>query len=109
TRDPFKVDIVRDRGAMARLVEEGYIENVYRIQLMNATESPQRYRVGMEKLPHAIVTGGEKLLLGPAESRWVPLSVKVPPETGLRLGSGAHAVTLVVEQLRQGSQPQTAV
>src|SRR5690606_24702164 len=38
TRPPFRVDIVRDRGALARIVDDGYVENVYRIQLMNASE-----------------------------------------------------------------------
>ena len=37
-RTPFKVDVVRDRGALARLVDEGRIENVYRLQMMNASE-----------------------------------------------------------------------
>ncbi len=29
SRPPFRVDIVRDRGALARVVDDGYIENVY--------------------------------------------------------------------------------
>ena len=41
-RAPFKVDVVRDRGALARLVEDGWVENVYRLQIMNATEQSQR-------------------------------------------------------------------
>ena len=36
---------MRDRGALARMVDDGRIENVYRLQIMNATEEPQRYRV----------------------------------------------------------------
>src|SRR5262249_39224880 len=32
-RQPLKVDVVRDRASLARLVDEGRIENVYRIQL----------------------------------------------------------------------------
>jgi cytochrome c oxidase accessory protein FixG len=35
-RTPFKVDVVRDRGALARQVEDGWVENVYRLQIMNA-------------------------------------------------------------------------
>ncbi|MDE2401871.1 MAG: cytochrome c oxidase accessory protein CcoG [Burkholderiales bacterium] len=108
-RSPFKVDVVRDRGALARMVDDGYIENVYRVQLMNTTESTQRYRVGVEQLPQAQVAGGDELVLGPAEARWVPIAVKVPPEDAARMGSGAHVITLVVEQLRQGSQPQIDV
>jgi hypothetical protein len=43
-RTPLKVDVIRDRGALARMVEQGRIENVYRLQLMNATEATQVYK-----------------------------------------------------------------
>ena len=38
-RTPFKVNVVRDRGVMSRIVSGGKIENVYQLQVMNATES----------------------------------------------------------------------
>ncbi|HET8871588.1 MAG TPA: cytochrome c oxidase accessory protein CcoG, partial [Aquabacterium sp.] len=109
TRTPFRVDIVRDRGALARIVDDGYVENVYQVQLMNASEQPQRYRVGVEQLPQAVVNGGTDVVLAPAEARWVPVAVRVPPEVAARLGSGAHAMTMLIEQLRQGDQPQIDV
>jgi len=48
-RTLFKVNVVRDRGVMAREVAGGKIENVYRLQVMNATESTatlQNHRYG---------------------------------------------------------------
>jgi cytochrome c oxidase accessory protein FixG len=109
SRPPFRVDIVRDRGALARIVDDGFVENVYRIQLMNASESSHKYRVGVEQLSQASVTGGDNIVLGPAESRWVPISVKIPPEVAARMGSGASGMTLVVEQLRQGDEGQVDI
>jgi cytochrome c oxidase accessory protein FixG len=44
-RSPFKFDVVKDRGALARVVDDGAIENVYRIHIMNRTETTQHYRV----------------------------------------------------------------
>jgi cytochrome c oxidase accessory protein FixG len=44
-RSPFRFDVVKDRGALARVVDDGAIENVYRIQIMNRTERTQTYRV----------------------------------------------------------------
>lgn len=105
-RTPFRVDIVRDRGALARIVDEGFVENVYRVQLMNASEQTQTYRIGVEQLNQASVLGGQELKLGPAEARWVPISVRVPPEVAARMGTGAHQMTLVIEQIRQGDQAQ---
>ena len=34
-RTPFRVNVVRDRGVMARLTDDGKLENVYRLQIMN--------------------------------------------------------------------------
>ena len=39
-RTPLKVDVVRDRAALSRIVAGGKLENVYRLQIMNATEEP---------------------------------------------------------------------
>jgi polyferredoxin len=38
-RSPFQFDVIKDRGALARVVGEGTVENVYRIQIMNRTEA----------------------------------------------------------------------
>ena len=109
SRPPFRVDIIRDRGALARVVDDGFIENVYRVQLMNTSERVQRYRVGVEQLSQAKVQGGENVTLGPAEARGVAVAVRIPPEVGARMGSGVAPVTIVVEQMRQGDVPQVDV
>jgi polyferredoxin len=44
-RVPLKLDVIRDRGAMGREVEDGMIENVYRLQIMNTSERAQTYRI----------------------------------------------------------------
>jgi cytochrome c oxidase accessory protein FixG len=43
TRTPFKVDVVRDRATLARITENGGIENIYRLQVMNASEVSGRH------------------------------------------------------------------
>ncbi|OYZ82767.1 MAG: cytochrome c oxidase accessory protein CcoG, partial [Polaromonas sp. 24-62-144] len=47
SRASFRVDVIRDRGSVARMVGQGQIENVYRLQIMNATEHEQRYALGV--------------------------------------------------------------
>ncbi len=89
-RSPLRVDVVRDRGALARLVEDGHIENVYRLQVMNTTELPQRYRFAVSGIAGAEASTRGETLLAPAESRWVPLAVQVPPAQAQALGPGAH-------------------
>ena len=101
-RTPFKVDVVRDRGALARLVDDGHVENVYRLQVMNASESVQRFRIavsGLDRLAGARVVGSGEVAVGSAEARWVPVAVQVPPEVARRAGGGAHPIEFHIEQL----------
>ena len=90
-RTPFKVDVVRDRAALARLVEDGRIENVYRLQMMNASETVQRVRIDVAAtgaLAGAVtVVGPREVEVGAAASRWVPVAVQVSPEAAGRAGA----------------------
>jgi polyferredoxin len=71
-RSPFRADVVRDRGVLARQVDDGYLENVYRVQIMNATERPQTYTVKVDGLPGlALSDPPVAVTLGPVEARWV--------------------------------------
>ncbi len=103
TRMPFKVDVVRDRGALARQVENGWVENVYRLQIMNATEQVQTYRVRASGLPTATsslatdVKGD--IRIEPAQASWVPVAVRVPPEVAAGAGAGAHRIDFTIERL----------
>jgi cytochrome c oxidase accessory protein FixG len=98
-RTPFRVDVIRDRGALARQVDEGVIENSYRLQVMNATESVQRYRVHVEGLAGARLSGREEVEVGPAQARWLPLAVQLPPVSWQALPAGAHPVRFRIERL----------
>jgi cytochrome c oxidase accessory protein FixG len=108
-REPFKVDVVRDRGTLARVVEDGRVENGYRLQIMNATEHTQRYRITASGLQGAQVVGRREVDLGPAEARWLPLAVQVPAEVASLAGSGAHGLTFDIERLEGPGQPSTTV
>ncbi len=101
-RSPFRVDVIRDRGALARLVEDGRIENVYRLQVMNATELPQRYRVAVAGLDGATVSPGADVEVGPTQARWVPVSVQLPPQAARSLGAGAHAMRFEITRMGDG-------
>jgi cytochrome c oxidase accessory protein FixG len=89
-RPPFRADVVRDRGSLARVVRNGHVENVYRVQLMNATEAPQRYRFAVEGLPGATIGDPAEAVLAPTEARWVPVDVSMPPDAARALGPGPH-------------------
>jgi cytochrome c oxidase accessory protein FixG len=77
-RMPLKVDVVRDRAALARIVDGGQIENVYRLQIMNATEEMQRYRIEASGLDRLEVASEPLVDVAPAESRWVAVRLRLP-------------------------------
>jgi cytochrome c oxidase accessory protein FixG len=104
-RSPFKVDVVRDRGAMARQVEDGEVENVYRLQIMNATETTQNYRVTVDGLPGLHLRDAVAVSVAPTEARWVSVTLRVPVETATQTPAGAHEVHFNIEREAQGSDP----
>ena len=88
-RTPFKVDVVRDRGALARIVPGGRIENVFRLQVMNATESQQRYRISAEGMPGLSVASEDTFEVASTQSRWIALRVQLPYEGA---APGSHTI-----------------
>ena len=106
-RHPFKVDVVRDRASLARLVDNGQIENVFRLQIMNATEEPQRYRVAVQGLPGITLEALPELALAPAEARWVTVSARIPAEAAQQAGPGAHAIQFQIGLLTTDASGQT--
>ena len=88
-RTPFKVDVVRDRGALARIVSGGAIENVYRLQIMNATESSQQYVISVSGLKGAQVKSEDTVAVEATQSRWVAVRVQVPYDTA---APGSHTI-----------------
>ena len=95
-RTPLKVDVVRDRAALSRIVAGGKLENVYRLQIMNATEQVQRYRLSAHGLADiAVVTDGE-IAVEPAQSRWVAVRLQIPYGS---VAPGSHPVSFDVEAL----------
>jgi cytochrome c oxidase accessory protein FixG len=105
TRTTFKVDVVRDRGSLARQVEDGKIENVFRLQVMNATEAPQHFRVTVLNLPQVQVVEKTAFEVAATEARWMPFSLQLPPEVAQQLGTGAHPFQFRIERLDAGASP----
>ena len=83
---------------MARLVDGGMLENVYRLQIMNGTESLQHYRIdatGLKQLSieadHA--ESNKTITVNPAESRWVSVRLEVPDGS---IAPGSHPVAFTI-------------
>ena len=96
-RSSFKVDVVRDRGSIARMVGPGLIENVYRMQIMNATETVQTYRLRVEGIEGLHIVSGDLVEVGAASALWVPVRVQMPPAMA---DHGSHPIRFRIEENR---------
>jgi polyferredoxin len=78
-REALKVDVIRDRAALARETVPGMIENVYRLQIMNTDETPRRISIAVDGVPGMKVAGVElPLAIAGASTLLVPLRVQAP-------------------------------
>ena len=93
TRTPLKMDVIRDRGSMGREIEDGLIENVYRLQIMNTEEAAHRYRISVSGIEGIVLQGASDITLGPTESRGMPVNLRIPAGAGEQ-GSNKIFVTI---------------
>ena len=80
-RNPLRVDVIRDRTALARFVEDNWVENVYRLQLMNSDEHPHRFHVSVSGVPGIRVASSAQIAVDAASNRSVALRIQVPENT----------------------------
>jgi cytochrome c oxidase accessory protein FixG len=95
-RTPLKLDVIRDRGAMGREVEDGKIENVYRLQVMNTAERAHLYRVQVAGIDSAAIADEDVVELDGASTRAVPVRVRIAAG---KAGSGSHPIRFSVSAL----------
>jgi cytochrome c oxidase accessory protein FixG len=79
-RVPLKLDVIRDRAAIARELEGGLIENVYRLQVMNTTEQARAFELSVSGLPGLELWGDPTIGVGAATSRMVLAKVRLPAD-----------------------------
>lgn len=82
TRVPLKVDVIRDRSILAREADDGRIENVYNLKIMNTTEEPKRYALSVEGIEGMEIVGERIVEVASAENHEVTVVVRVPAESG---------------------------
>jgi cytochrome c oxidase accessory protein FixG len=76
----LRVDVIRDRATLAREVEGGLIENVYRLQVMNVSEKDERYTMSVSGLDNIAIAGEQTIDVPAASNKSVTVLVRVPPD-----------------------------
>jgi cytochrome c oxidase accessory protein FixG len=80
TRVPLRVDVVRDRVALSKETDEGMIENVYRLQIINKDGRAHRYTIAAQGIPGLkVVAAGGAVAAAPLQTIDVPVSLVADP------------------------------
>ena len=99
-RQSVKVDVIRDRASLSRIVAGGKLENVYRLQIMNATEQAQRYRISAHGLDGLELASEQEVEVGPAETRGIAARLQIPYGSA---EPGSHTVFFDIDALQAGA------
>jgi len=81
-RTPLRVDVIRDRGTLGREVENGEIENVYRLQLINSAETARSYRITVSGIDTVRIATEPEVQVERAGTRMVPVRVRIDAGKG---------------------------
>jgi polyferredoxin len=85
TRSPLRMDVIRDRAALAREIDDQHIENLYRLQIMNTDERAHRFTLSVEGSSHlahieVIADAPEHFItIEPVTTRLIPVRVQAVP------------------------------
>ncbi|MTV38486.1 cytochrome c oxidase accessory protein CcoG [Duganella radicis] len=92
-RMPLKLDVIRDRGSMGREVEDGMIENVYRLQIMNTSEQAHVYKIAVSGVDTLAQVTSDRVQVDATETKAYPMRLRTAHGAG-KPGSNKIAVTL---------------
>jgi polyferredoxin len=95
-RVPLKVDVIRDRATLTRETADGWVENVYRLQIMNTREQAHRYRIVVAAPKGLQLIARQPVEVAAVTTTAVPVTVRADPAM---VAPGSHAVTFRIEDL----------
>lgn len=90
TRVPLKVNILKDRNVLYREVDDGSIENIYRLQIMNTSDQTRTFRISVSGLEGIRLTDGDQITVIGGEIGTQTAAVRADPNTS---GSGSKPIT----------------
>lgn len=83
TRSDVRLNVVRDRSVMARTVDQGAVENVYTLLLMNATDRVQSLNVAIDPASEVRLLSPSAVLLQPAQATTFTVTARMPSEVAI--------------------------
>jgi len=94
-KSPLKFDVIRDRG-LPRITENGSIDNVYRLQIMNTEEQGHHYQIDVSGIPGITIVTDANFDMPPATTKLIPARIRVPGDTAKK---GSNKIIFTVRDL----------
>ncbi len=98
-REPLKVDIMRDRGALAREVEGTWIENTYQFQFINVDEKAHTYKVTVSGLPGLAVASSDEFDVPATATKLYVVRLQAPIAELERMEKGSHRIEIRIDSI----------
>ncbi len=108
-RASFGVDAIKDRAALARVLDDGTIENVYRLKIVNSAERPRHYRVEVGGAAGLQVAVDAQTAVAATAIGVVPLRLTLPAEAAQASRGQAIPIVFVVEADAAAPEPAEVV
>ncbi|MFZ4534819.1 cytochrome c oxidase accessory protein CcoG [Propionivibrio sp.] len=93
-RIPLKVDVLRDRSMLSQEMDDGRIENIYTLRIMNTDEFEHSYRIGVEGLKSISLSSGQILKVPAATLQSFLIGVNTDADSGKQ---GANPILFSIE------------
>ncbi len=98
SRVPLEVDIIRDRNSLDRETNEGLIENVYTLKVLNKSQTTETYSIEVLGLTEPEIFGNTEVTVEGGGVFTLPISVAVNP---YELEVGTQKIYFKVTTIKQ--------
>jgi cytochrome c oxidase accessory protein FixG len=96
-RVPLRIELLRDRNALYRTLDESHIENIYTLKVLNMDSRDHSYRIHLEGVPGAqLAAAAGTVSVRAGEIMSIPLPVKAEIA---ELAPGIHELSVVLESI----------
>ena len=106
-RKPVALDVIRDRNALYRMMDDGRVENVYDVKIINKSEQPHRFRVSVTG-PGALTLDPEPAVFNVAAGEVFPAGIRIRRSAFDPVGSESVRITVEAEDNAQLRASTTA-
>ena len=95
-RVPLNVNVIRDRGALAREVDGQFIENSYRLQITNSSHQGHRFIIKPQGLHGLSLIGDSDVFVEGGQNSTAIISLQLPLANVEQLQKGSHKIRIDV-------------